>query len=221
MTPDTAATPTGTKKVLIVEDDWSIVQLVDFHLKDAGYTVETAGSVGEAWRKMVDEPPEAALVDIHLPGAFGWELTERARGDHRFHRLPMVMMSGQFDGEDRARAKNLGAEVLAKPFNGSEPVEMIARLLTQSQRVNLVSAKIALFLSNYKLEGTIHLPPEHSRFSDGWAAILSDPRAVIPVTNVSVLTFTDEVMSKAPFLQVSKSQIQLVVPIEDEERTIA
>ena len=205
-------TPSSSPKVLVVEDDWSILQLMDFHLKDAGYRVETAGTVGEAWRSILQDPPDAVLVDIHLPGAFGWELVERCRSDHRFHLLPVVMMSGHFDPEDRARAKSLGAEIQSKPFNGPEPIEKLGEMLGQSQRVDLTCSKVVLFLSGYKLEGTIHLPPKYTRFSDGWAALLGDSRGVIPVTDASILSFTDEVISKAAFLEVSKAQIQLVIP---------
>jgi DNA-binding response OmpR family regulator len=212
-----ADTLSASKKVLVVEDDWSILQLLDFHLKDAGYRTETAGTVGEAWRSILHDPPDAVLIDVHLPGAFGWELVERCRGDHRFHRLPIVMMSGRFDPEDCERARSLGAEIQLKPFNGPEPIEKLGGMMGQSQRVRLAASSVALFLSGYKVEGTIHLPPEHPRFSDGWAAILADQRHVIPVTNASILTFTDEVMSKAAFLQVSKAEIQLVVPLDDHE----
>jgi DNA-binding response OmpR family regulator len=201
--------------VLVVEDDLSLVRLTEAQLTTAGFRCSTAGSVGEAWRMVQDDPPDVAVVDIHLPGAFGWELVERIRTDQHLHRLPVVMVSAEVVAQDRDRARGLDAELLMKPFEAHELVEVIASLLQEKVRVPVRQIQLAIYLSNHRIEGTAHLPTEHDRFSDAWEAVINDKRSHLPLTDATIYRLDQDATAKAAFITVCKSRIEFVTPLED------
>jgi DNA-binding response OmpR family regulator len=112
-------------KVLIVEDQPSVATVVQYHVEQAGFETTQAGDVEEAWRKLVTEVPDAAVVDIKLPGADGWTFIERVRADGRFSNLPMVVLTGLLEADIVARAESLRCAYLSKPFAASALVNKI------------------------------------------------------------------------------------------------
>jgi hypothetical protein len=73
---------------------------------------------------------------------------------------------------------------------------------------------VTILLAALKIEGTVHLTSEHSRFSDAWEALMSDERSFIPVTEVAVSMPDGSNRSEVPFLQVKKADILAVYPTE-------
>jgi CheY-like chemotaxis protein len=126
-------------KVLIVEDQPSVATVVQYHVEQAGFETTQAGDVEEAWRKLVTEVPDAAVVDIKLPGADGWTFIERVRADGRFSGLPMVVLTGLLEADVVARAESLRCAYLSKPFAASALVNKI-----ESQVKGIAPAKPTL-----------------------------------------------------------------------------
>jgi DNA-binding response OmpR family regulator len=112
-------------KVLIVEDQPSVATVVQYHVEQAGFQTTQAGDVEAAWRVLVTESPDAAVVDIKLPGADGWSFIERVRGDGRYSTLPMVVLTGLLEADVVARAEALQCGYLSKPFAASALVSKI------------------------------------------------------------------------------------------------
>lgn len=87
-------------KALVVEDDLRILALVRQSLQTEGFTVLEAQDSKEAWRILQEERPEAAVVDLYLrTERDGWNFLETVRGDGRFARFPMVVMTGSVGPE--------------------------------------------------------------------------------------------------------------------------
>lgn len=80
----------------------------------------------------------------------------------------------------------------------------------------LVRVGVVLLMDAYVITGTIHLPPEVSRFSDAWETVLADRRVFIPVTDAKIER-GDEVVLETPFIHVRKADVRAASPQEGEE----
>ncbi len=113
-------------RVLIVEDEPDIRDLVLFHLRRDGYQASSAGSGEEALRQVRQAPPDLVLLDLMLPSMGGLEVCRRLRQDAATAALPIVMLTAKGDEVDRVLGLELGADdYVVKPFS---PKELLARV---------------------------------------------------------------------------------------------
>ncbi len=221
-------------KVLVVEDQPSVVAIVRYHLESAGFEGVFAGDVEEAWRHIVRESPDVAVLDIKLPGSDGWSLLQKIRSDGRYHRMPVVVLTGLLEPEIAERAATMGADYLSKPFAASALLSKIKGLVGTngvgagspngapkpppapsgfSPKIELVAVGVVLLLDGYQVEGDIYLPPELGRFSDAWESVIRDNREFVPVTNCTVSSADGGTPIASPsFVEVRKSHIRAVFP---------
>ena len=116
---------TGTK-VLIVEDEQAIREMVAFHLARAGYSVLEAEDCRTARALLADERPEIALIDWMLPDMSGLELTRMLKRDKDYKELPIIMLTARAEEHDKVSGLDSGADdYITKPFS---PRELIARI---------------------------------------------------------------------------------------------
>jgi two-component system nitrogen regulation response regulator NtrX len=105
-----------SRRILVVDDEESILRCLEGVLRDEGYEVVVAGSGEEALEKVEVEHPDAVLLDVWLPGIDGMETLECLRA--RLPGLPVVMMSGHGTIETAVQATRLGAyDFIEKPLN--------------------------------------------------------------------------------------------------------
>ncbi len=210
-------------KILVVEDQQSVVAIVRYHLESAGMEGLFASDVHEGWRLLTAEAPDATVVDIGLPGADGWTLIEKLRGDERFAALPVIVLTGLIEPDVVRRAASLGCEYLSKPFAASALLAKIREGVEprgprtpaprrDPNRVDLVAVGVVLLLDNCRVEGKVHLPPELARFSDAWESVVRDNRAFVPVTDARVVSLGGEEVAAPSFLEVRKSDVRVVFP---------
>ncbi len=116
----------ATVKVLVVEDEESILTLISFNLEQAGFVVLQASSVEDA-KSIIDEAlPDVVLLDWMLPGASGVQFTKILRQNDRTKDLPIILLTARSDESDKEQGLNIGADdYLTKPFS---PRELIARI---------------------------------------------------------------------------------------------
>lgn len=196
-------------KVLVVEDDLRILSMVRQQLQLEGFSVLEASEAKEAWQLVVEERPDAALVDLALrTERDGWSLVNTVREDGRFARLPLVVMTGTPGPEPADRAAELGCGFLVKPF---EP-ERLVDILRQQLKKALHATRVSMHLAGLRIEGTVHLPT--GRFSDGWEALMREDRTFVPVTDATVSGEGGSEQS-VPFLEVRKADVLAVHPVED------
>ena len=117
------------EKILVVDDERAIAELVTVYLKNEGYDVLCAYTGAEALRAVEREEISLAVLDVMLPDTDGFALCRRIRESHLF---PIVMLTARVEDMDKITGLTLGADdYITKPFN---PLELVARVKTQLRR---------------------------------------------------------------------------------------
>src|SRR5688572_18782039 len=124
----------GAKRLLLVEDDRALAELVKFHFQREGFTV-TSTAVGDEALILIEEvKPDLVILDWMIEGTSGIEVCRRLRRSPATAGLPIIMLTARGEEDDRIRGLETGADdFVTKPFS---PKELIARanaLLRRSQ----------------------------------------------------------------------------------------
>ena len=110
-------------KVLVVEDDRRLAEMVSEYLGEAGFSVSVAGDGRTGLARLAAEPYDALVLDLMLPDVDGLEVCRQLRA---FSDVPVLMLTARGDAMDRVVGLEIGADdYLPKPF---EPRELLARL---------------------------------------------------------------------------------------------
>ena len=124
-----------SQKILVVDDEQSIVTLLKYNLETAGYIVEVAYDGEEALKKVETEQPELIVLDVMLPKKDGIEVCKTIRSDKNL--VPILMLTAKDDEFDRVLGLELGADdYMTKPFSPREVVARVKAILRRSQFVN-------------------------------------------------------------------------------------
>ncbi len=117
---------TRLPRVLVVEDEPAIRELLGYALAQAGFDPVLAGSAEEGLREIHAELPAVLLLDLMLPGQSGEALARQLRADRRTRNLPILMVTAKAEEADKVAGLEIGADdYLTKPFS---PKELIARI---------------------------------------------------------------------------------------------
>ena len=109
------------ERILVVEDERSIADLVAEALKRQGYRVETAGDGDQALEAAETTLPDLIILDLMLPKLDGWEVCRRLREEETTKRIPVIMLTARRDEKDVVAGLELGADdYLRKPFSLAE-----------------------------------------------------------------------------------------------------
>ncbi|MEW5932819.1 MAG: response regulator [Bacillota bacterium] len=118
------------QKVLIVEDEKPIAELVRFNLEKEGFQVETCYDGQDALRRVQADPPHLVILDLMLPGLDGLAVCREIR---KTSQVPILMLTARADEVDRVVGLELGADdYVTKPFS---PRELVARVRAILRRV--------------------------------------------------------------------------------------
>ncbi|WP_337988208.1 response regulator transcription factor [Staphylococcus capitis] len=124
-----------SQKVLVVDDEQSIVTLLKYNLETAGYIVEVAYDGEEALKKVEEEQPELIVLDVMLPKKDGIEVCKSIRSDKNL--VPILMLTAKDDEFDRVLGLELGTDdYMTKPFSPREVVARVKAILRRSKFVN-------------------------------------------------------------------------------------
>ena len=119
-----------SKKILIADDEPSIVAAVEFLLKRGGYEVRVARSGDEALELIEASPPDLVLLDVMMPGRSGYEVCKRLRERPEWKDLKIIMLSAKGRDAEVSRGLSLGADVyITKPFSTRDLMAKIQGLL--------------------------------------------------------------------------------------------
>ena len=133
----------GSKRLLIVEDDRSITELLKFHFAREGFTVTSTGNGEEALILIQEVKPDLVILDWMIEETSGLEVCRRLRRRPETATLPIIMLTARGDEEDRVRGLETGADdFVAKPFS---PRELVARAMALLRRTHpkLVAEKLS------------------------------------------------------------------------------
>jgi two-component system, OmpR family, phosphate regulon response regulator PhoB len=115
-----------SSKILIVEDETPIREMIAFHLTRAGFEALQAGDCRQARQLLADERPVLALIDWMLPDMSGLELTRQLKRDAENEDLAVIMLTARADEHDKVSGLEGGADdYVTKPFS---PRELLARI---------------------------------------------------------------------------------------------
>jgi|SRR5579872_324977 len=112
--------------VLVVDDDARTREFVRINLELEGYSVAEAGSAEEGMALLEERRPQLILLDVMMPGTDGWEMLQRIQERHGS--IPVVMFSGQVEGESEAKTRGASAFV-GKPFDPHALIERAKQIL--------------------------------------------------------------------------------------------
>lgn len=120
-------------RLMIVEDDEPLVELLRYNFEAAGYDVETVMHGDEAEARLKEAVPDILILDWMLPGLSGIELCRRLRQRPATQKLPLIMLTARGEEPDRVRGFETGADdYVVKPFSVNELVARAGRLLTRA-----------------------------------------------------------------------------------------
>ena len=121
-------------KVFLVEDEQSIITLVEYNLKKEGYKVSVSSNGEEALHEIKEQEPDLVLLDWMLPDLSGIDLCRSLKKDKKLQDLPIIMLTAKGQEEDKVAALNAGADdYITKPFGYAELVARINALLRRSK----------------------------------------------------------------------------------------
>jgi DNA-binding response OmpR family regulator len=154
-----------TKRVLIVEDDANISQLLRLYLEKDGFSVEAAADGGAGLMAFRQNPPNLVLLDIMLPVMDGWTVCREIRAESK---VPIIMLTAKGETYDKVSGLEMGADdYIVKPF---EMKEVLARIHAVMRRYGHADAarrlafdQLVIDMESYTLavrEKTVDTPPK-------------------------------------------------------------
>ncbi len=129
-----ALTPLASRHILVVDDESSILEMLEAALTGAGARVTTAVDGVTAYVAIENDPPDLILLDVRMPGMDGWDLLERLAGKPRTASIPVALETcvEDFMSFDKARREGIAA-FISKPFKVADVVETCRRILSGSR----------------------------------------------------------------------------------------
>ena len=113
-------------RILVVDDDESLRELLRMHLASAGYEVSTAADAITAGYLVLKHPPDLILSDVNMPHMDGFEFVAALKADTTLPYIPVIFLTSMEDGDHRG--KELGAVgYLTKPVRADRLLEMVAQ----------------------------------------------------------------------------------------------
>jgi two-component system, OmpR family, phosphate regulon response regulator PhoB len=158
-------------RILLVEDDRALVELIDFHLLRAGFETTKTASGDEALLLVRESPPDLVLLDWMIEGTSGIEVCRQLSRMKHAKPVPVIMMTARGEEADRIRGLDTGADdYITKPFS---PKEMLARVAAVLRRVRpalaggtLTFEDLEMDLATYRVRRggeAVHLSPSEFR----------------------------------------------------------
>lgn len=116
-------------RILVVEDNVKISDVVSFLLKKAGFEVAVAYEWKKAFEELEKGPVHVVVLDIMLPGIDGYEILRSIRKNPKYQKLPVIVCSALGSTEDDQRAMEAGAtDVMPKPYPPKQLIEKLRKL---------------------------------------------------------------------------------------------
>lgn len=154
-------------KILVVDDDAHIVELIKLYLEKEGFTVITANDGKKALEKFKSDSPSILILDVMMPEMDGWDVCREIR---KTSNTPIIMLTAKGETFDKVLGLELGADdYMVKPFETKELIARVKAVLRRSdskesptqQEINFVN--LSINLSNYELkinDKIMEIPPK-------------------------------------------------------------
>ncbi len=141
-------------KILIIEDEAAIREMVDMSLAAAGFEVFQAESGEEGFSLLNEHVPDLILLDWMLPGMSGIDFARRIKKDPLCSEIPIIMLTARGEEEDKVRGLDSGADdFITKPFS---PRELVSRIKAVLRRASPMSSVEVVEVDGLKLDPLSH-----------------------------------------------------------------
>ncbi len=138
------------KRILVVDDEQDLCEILLYNLKAAGYQVEAAYTGETAWKKIVNRQSsnsdsfDLLILDVMMPGMSGFGLAKRLKSEAATSHLPIIFLTAKDTEDDTLRGFGLGADdYVTKPFSVREVVARVKAVLARSQSHTTEESQIA------------------------------------------------------------------------------
>ena len=133
-----------TKRLLVVEDEVSLLQAVAVCLRAEGYEVMTARNGAEALVQLAESLPDLVISDIRMPRMDGYALAHRLRSAYRTALIPIIFLTAKSETSDRIEGFRAGVDAyLVKPFEPDELTAVVHNILHRIERTQVEYARLA------------------------------------------------------------------------------
>ncbi|CAA0091042.1 Phosphate regulon transcriptional regulatory protein PhoB [BD1-7 clade bacterium] len=141
-------------KILIVDDETAIRDMIRMGLEMSGFDCIEAGDIHEAFTLVHDSKPDLVLLDWMLPGGSGLELLRRLRRDEISQATPVIMLTAKTSEDNKIQGLEVGADdYIAKPF---APRELVARINAVLRRTSQASNEDIIEVDGVRLDNVSH-----------------------------------------------------------------
>ncbi|WP_431894191.1 response regulator transcription factor [Nonomuraea sp. bgisy101] len=121
-------------RVLVVDDDEVIRQLIAVNLTLEGFEVATATDGQDCLDRVMDVMPDVITLDVMMPRLDGWETASRLRTEERTAHIKVVLITARAQESDRRRGMGIGVDAyLTKPFDPAELIEVVRELAARAK----------------------------------------------------------------------------------------
>ncbi|MBD1226943.1 phosphate regulon transcriptional regulator PhoB [Xenorhabdus griffiniae] len=149
------------KRILVVEDEVPIREMVCFALEQNGYEAIEAEDYDTAIRRLSEPYPDLVLLDWMLPGGSGIQLIRQMKRDNNAKAIPVIMVTARVEEEDRVRGLDVGADdYITKPFS---PKELIARVKAVLRRISPIELEDTIDMDGLVLDPSSHRVSSHGQ----------------------------------------------------------
>jgi DNA-binding response OmpR family regulator len=222
----TDATSTPRPKILLVDDDRGLVDMLSMALEDAGFRVAVAHDGKQGWQRFCDSLPDLVVLDLLMPELDGLGLCQRIR---EAHTTPIVMLTSRDEEMDKVVGLEMGADdYVTKPFSTRELVARIRAALrraapTTKGHERLVAGDVCLDRArrSVTMQG-VPLALTATEFELLWA-LVAEPGRVLGRDTLMALVYGDLVVSERTldtFIKRIRRKLREAVPSCDPIETV-
>ena len=141
-------------RVLIVEDEKALAEILEYNFKKQGYAVDTASDGEIALDKIIFKAPDLIILDWMLPKLSGIELCKKVRSNKKIKNIPIIMLTARGEEEDRLKGLEMGADdYVTKPFSINE---LLARAKAVLKRIRPIFAEEEVIFEDIKINIGTH-----------------------------------------------------------------
>ena len=212
-------------KIFIIEDEASIVQLVQHNLEKEGFVVSSSLNGNEGLKELKKFEPNLLLLDWMLPDLSGIDICKNIRRDSNFKSLPIIMLTAKGEEEDKVKGLESGAEdYLTKPFSFPE---LLARIKAMLRRVkpNVVNEEIIYLdlkvdresMKVYRQNKEVSLGPKEFKLLD---FLITQPKRVYSREQLLEQVWGEDINVESRTVDVHITRLRQAINIEGSKPLI-
>jgi len=169
------------EKVLIVDDEKDLVELIDYNLKKEGYAVLSTGNGLDAIKLAAKEAPDLVILDIMLPGMQGLDVLKALKNKPDTQGIPVILLTAKSEELDKVLGLELGADdYVTKPFSPRELVARVKAVLRRASSAKKQGVQKSMVIGRLKID-----LPRHKAF-------LGDEPVELSATEFKLLKYLAE-----------------------------